>query len=162
MSIDKLQGIRGDLVRTYDNWRSRVGLSELRGSSQEMDREESCRTWTDREAAWPEKAPLVEFGTFSILFWFISVPVGISFVFLSHSFSTICMFFNILVFFYVFAHAAVFSFTIDVNKNRSCVINLHRVALSRPTAPIQCKFSVVMFIASRFKSLFSYIYFCIL
>ena len=42
MSIDKLQGIMGDLVRTDDNWR--VGLSELRGSSQELDREESRRT----------------------------------------------------------------------------------------------------------------------
>ena len=40
----------------------------------------------------------------SVLFGFISVPLGICFVFLSCSFSTICVFFNILVLFLVFAH----------------------------------------------------------
>ena len=54
----------------------------------------------------------------------------------------ICMLFNILVFL-VFAHAAVFSFTVDVSEDTSFVINLHRVALSRPMALIQCKFSVI-------------------
>ena len=39
---------------------------------------------------------VVEFSTFGILFWFISVPAGICF--LCRAFSTICMFFNILVF----------------------------------------------------------------
>ena len=46
-----------------------------------------------------------------------------------------------------FSRAVQFSvFIIDVDKNTSCVIHLHRVALSRPTAPIQCKFSVIMFV----------------
>ena len=54
-------------------------------------------------------------------------------------------------------HVAVFSFTIDVNKNTSCVINLHRVALSRPTAPIQCKLLVIMFIALRFSHFSAFI-----
>ena len=81
----------------------------------------------------------VEFSTFSILFWFISVPAGICFGFLSRTFSTICMVFNILVF-QVFAYAAVFSFIFDANKNTS-LINLHRVALLQPTATIQCIFS---------------------
>ena len=36
--------------------------------------------------------------------------------------------------------AAVFSFTVDLKENTSSVINLHRVALSRPAAPVQFKF----------------------
>ena len=47
---------------------------------------------------------------------------------------------------------------VDVNKSRSCIINLHRVSLLRPTVPIQCKLSFIMFIALRFKSLFSFIF----
>ena len=34
MSIDKLQGIRGHLVRTDDNWRE---ISKIRGSPQKVD-----------------------------------------------------------------------------------------------------------------------------
>ena len=45
-------------------------------------------------------------------------------------------------------------FAVDVNKSRSYIINLHRVSLSRPTVPIQCTFSFIMFIAFRFKSLY--------
>ena len=52
MSVDKLQGIRGDLVRTDDNWR-KWGFPKF---------VEVLRKWTERnpipagEAAWPEKA----------------------------------------------------------------------------------------------------------
>ena len=42
-----------------DGWQlERVVLSKLRGSPQEVDREKSCRTWTEQEAAWLEKVTL--------------------------------------------------------------------------------------------------------
>ena len=65
-------------------------------------------------------------------------------MFLSRAFSTICMSLNM--------HYS-FQFTVDVNKDLSCIINLHRVSFSRPTAPIQCKFqllSSLRFALSRF------------
>ena len=103
---------------------------------------------------------LVTFGISRLVtsFLFISVPSGICFVFLSRGFS---IFACCLIFQLVFAHAAVFSFTVDLSESTQLVYYLHRVALSRPTAPIRCKFSVIMFIAFHFSRLsgpFSFIF----
>jgi len=80
-------------------------------------------------------------------------------VFFPRAFTIICMFFNILVL--SFAHVAVFKFHRLCQRGHILFINLHRVALSRPTAPIQCKFSAIRFIAFRFSRL-SALYFHIL
>ena len=78
-------------------------------------------------------------------------------MFLSRTFSIICMFFNILRSFLSSRMPQFLFFTVDVNENRSClkVSNLYRVTLSQPTAPIQCKFSIIMFL--RFISWYFFV-----
>ena len=98
----------------------------------------------------------VEFSTSSISFSFISVPSGICFVFLSRACSKICMFVNILVF--KLSRSLQFFSSLLMSTRVEVYYKPTQSSLSRPTAPIQCKFSFIMFITFRFKSLFSFIF----
>ena len=77
-------------------------------------------------------------------------------MFLSRACSKICMFVNIPVF--KLSRLLQFFSSLLMSTREEVYYNLHRVSLSRPTAPIQCKFSFIMFITFRFKSLFSFIF----